>query len=98
MGTILAEETVISADPDVVSSSVGDGVMLLDLKQSRYYSLNAVGSLIWERLAEPSTVVQLTSAVLGEFEVEPQRCRADVESLVSKLHEAGLVHVHAGTA
>lgn len=88
---------MISADPEVVSSEVGDGAMLLDLRCSRYYSLNAVGSFIWQRIQNPLSFQNLSSAVLEEFEVEPDKCRADIESLIVKLHEAGLVNVDAGT-
>ena len=40
----------ISVKGDVVSRTVGDDMILLDLESGTYYTLNSVGAVIWKEL------------------------------------------------
>jgi hypothetical protein len=53
--------------------------------------LNEVGTLVWERLAQPATVEDLVASVESEFDVSPEPARRDVESFLSTLLERGVV-------
>jgi hypothetical protein len=85
--------TTVVADPDVFSCELAGGKALLDLRSSTYYSINSVGAFVWERLAAPITVSQLHSAMIDEFDVEPERCLADLKALVQQFAAAGLVRL-----
>jgi hypothetical protein len=56
-----------------------------------------MGSLVWDALARPSTVVELQAAVRGALArpdaVDPERLRADVTAFVAELERLGLVDV-----
>jgi hypothetical protein len=81
------------ANPDVVSSALGDGAALLDLKASVYYSLNAVGAYVWNALQSPTSLSSLVAAVSDQFDVEPARCEADLRSILGALADAKLVEI-----
>lgn len=89
-----SEDWTISADPDVVSCPLGTGAALLDLRSGTYFSLNAVGAFVWERLRQPARFDGLCSAVLSEFDVDAERCRADLSALIGQFQSAGLVIEH----
>ena len=87
------EGTVVQADKDVFSCELGGGQALLDLRSSTYYSINSVGSHVWELLQKPIAVGQIQASVVETFDVEPDRCRNDVMALIGQFADAGLIQV-----
>lgn len=77
-----------------VTCAVGGEAVLLHLDDGVYYSLNPVGACVWGLLEEPRTTDELVQRVLEEFEVEAERCRADVEELLAELTARSLVVRH----
>ena len=85
-------QTLVRPSPDQVSCDLKDQIAILNLKTGAYYGLDPVGAFVWKLIAErPSPVATLRDAVLGQFEVEPARCEADLLQLLEKLAEQGLI-------
>ena len=63
----------------------------MDLNTGVYYSLNMIGSLIWERLDGAITVSELVRLLTEEYDVTPERAMADVQLLMTDLLGEGLV-------
>jgi trimethylamine:corrinoid methyltransferase-like protein len=93
MGVDFAEDLLIRANGDVVFCELSGELALLDLQSNTYYGLNKVGARIWEMIQEPRSVSQLCEAVVEHYDVDPVRCRADVEALVRQLADARLVRL-----
>ena len=84
----------VSASKDAVACEFGNGLALLDMRSNIYYSLNSVGAYIWELIQEPKPIAEIRSAVLERYNVEPERCKADVDGLLKGLANAGLARLH----
>ncbi|MDX8477190.1 PqqD family protein [Mesorhizobium sp. VK24D] len=84
----------VVATGDAVACEFGDGLALLHLKSNIYYSLNGVGAYIWELIQEPRSILDIRSAMLARYDVDAERCNADVEGLLKGLIEAGLARLH----
>lgn len=84
----------VSATKDAVACEFGSGLALLDMRSNIYYSLNGVGAYIWELIQEPKPISEIQRAVLERYNVEPQRCKADVDGLLKGLAAAGLARLH----
>ncbi|CAN7198950.1 PqqD family protein [Mesorhizobium amorphae] len=84
----------MSATNDAVACEFGNGLALLNLKSNIYYSLNSVGAYIWDLIQEPRRIADIRSAVLTRYDVDPERCKADVDGLLKGLTEAGLARLH----
>lgn len=68
----------------------GEAVILaVDSKVLR--GLNAVGSRVWELIDGRRDVEQIVDVLVGEFAVERERARADVELFLRALADRGLV-------
>ena len=68
-----------------------DGPMvLLNLENEEYYGLDAVGTDIVKRLTDRSKAAAL-DALLVDYEVDPAVLRRDVDDLILKLVNAGLL-------
>lgn len=84
----------VVATGDAVACEFGNGLALLHLKSNIYYSLNGVGAYIWELIQEPRPILDVRSAVCMRYDVDAERCKADVEGLLKGLIEAGLARLH----
>lgn len=88
-----ASGQLIRAHPRVVSCELKGEMALLDLRSNTYYGLNKIGAYIWEIVQEPRSVSQICEALIERYEVDPERCRVDVETLVCQLADAKLVNL-----
>ena len=89
-----SEHDRVSASKDAVACEFGNGLALLDMRSNIYYSLNSVGAYIWELIQEPKPIAEIRGAVLERYNVEPERCKADVDGLLKGLADAGLARLH----
>jgi len=85
----------IRAADDIMASAFEAELVLLNLRDGVYYGLEGVASRIWSLIQRPSTVADIRDAIVAEYDVEPQRCEADLELLLEELVERGLAVVHA---
>ncbi|UVK43327.1 PqqD family protein [Mesorhizobium sp. AR07] len=90
----LADHDCVSATKDAVACEFGDGRALLNLKSNIYYSLNGVGAFIWDLIQEPKSILDIRGAVLARYNVDPERCKADVDALLKGLADNGLARLH----
>ena len=75
----------------VLSQKVGDEMVLLDLEGETYFGLDAVGTRAWELIESGIGADQLVRQMLGEYEVDEGRLRADLSHLISDLESHGLL-------
>jgi hypothetical protein len=81
---VIAGETIIVP----VSGRIGD--------LEAIYTLNLVGTRIWELLERPMTRAGLADAVEVAFDVTPDRARSDVDEFLEALGARGLVRIVEG--
>jgi len=84
----------VSATKDAVACEFGNGLALLNVKSNIYYSLNSVGAFIWDLIQEPRPILEIRDAVLARYNVDPERCKADVDGLLKGLADNGLARLH----
>lgn len=93
MANTLSDNALVRAREDVVSCALGDGVALLDLSTSTYYSLNPVGAHVWEAIKSPATILAIRRSIVETFDVSPAVCQTDLMVLLGQLHSAKLVEI-----
>ena len=77
-----------------VHSTVLDGEsVLLNLSSGRYYTLNVVGSIIWDLCSGQHSLQQIHSALCEKFDVSVQQAKDDVLDLIVHLEHEGLLHI-----
>jgi coenzyme PQQ synthesis protein D (PqqD) len=80
-------KTVFTRVADVTSTVLDDEAVLLNLANGVYYSLNPVGTAIWEQLTGSHTLAEILGTVCRQFEVTEEAARQDLVALVSKLRD-----------
>ena len=83
--------TPVTVAPDVLHQALGGETVLLNLANENYFGLDEVGTRIWEMLAVTSSLPDVVTRLLAEYDIAPAQLRDDVERLVNQLTEAALV-------
>ncbi len=87
----MTPEATITIPKYVLSESLNDETVVLDMSSGVYFGLSPVASRFWKLLGEGIPRPQIESALLAEFEVEPDTLRADLDSLLSDLERKKLI-------
>ncbi len=85
-----------SVPQDILVNVIEGQAVLLDLKSERYFGLDEVGTEMWKALTTSESLQSAYERLLAEYQVEPERLRADFEELLGKLVESGLLEVRGG--
>lgn len=87
----MLDRTILRPSPDVQGTSLEGETVLLDLSTGRYYTLNRLGSVIWEHCNGHSTISDIHVVLCDRFEVVPERALEDLVALVNQLVQEGLL-------
>lgn len=74
-----------------ISGRLHDEMVMMDLEQGKYFSLNPVATRIWELLEQPMTITELCNQLTEEYEVDSQACMEEVSEHIEELVRLGLV-------
>jgi hypothetical protein len=91
--TLFTESVKIVATQEQVSSELADEVVILNLTSGKYYGLNTVGASIWNLIQQPKTIAEIRMALLEEYDVTPEECERDLQSLLQELAENKLIEI-----
>ena len=95
---VLSPETYLVATSRQLSCELDADTVILHLDSGFYYGLNDVGASIWKLLQEPRRLSDLREAILAEYDVDGATCQRDLEAVLQRLTEAGLVEVRPEAA
>lgn len=75
----------------VVARTLDDETVLLNLHTEEYYSLDDVGSHIWQLVDGNRTVAQIVDAVVAEYAADHAQVTTDTCDLLDELAREGLI-------
>lgn len=75
-----------------VAAQVAEGeAVLLDIENGGYFSLNSVGSRIWELCDGTRTAAEIVSVICDEFDVAADVATADTGEILGELERERLI-------
>ena len=77
--------------PQVLSVVQDTDTALLDLRSERYFTLNEVGTRIWELLGEGTEFAVMVELLAEEYDAPSEAIAADARTLLTRLERSGLV-------
>ena len=89
-------QAVPQPNANVQGTTLDGETVLLDLSTGRYYTLNRVGSAIWERCTGHQSLRDLHATLCTRFEASPDRIADDLLALVTHLAHEGLLTLERG--
>jgi len=66
---------------------------MLSIENGEYYSLDSIGSLIWNFFDEPRTFQNLICNLLNNYDVNEKTCVSDTQTLLEELLDKGLLEI-----
>jgi hypothetical protein len=91
MSRVSLDTPISKATTEVIDRAVEDETLVIHLPSGNYFSLNAVGTQIWESIDGRRTVRELADLISADYDAEPERVQQDVLNLISDLVSEGLV-------
>ena len=67
--------------------------VLLNINSETYFGLDEIGTRMWQLLTTCESIRAAYKSLLLEYDVEPEKLYQDLESLIEKLVEHGLLEV-----
>lgn len=83
--------THILISPDVLFQDLDGEAVLLNLATEKYFSLDDVGTRMWQLMGKYGDIERTLAQLIAEYDVDPQTLRQDLNALIGKLVEAGLI-------
>jgi hypothetical protein len=83
-------DTLVHIPETVYTQEVGEETILLDTQGGRYFSLDPVGTRMWQLLREHEALRLIYETILNEYEVTPEQLETDLLALVAKMIDKGL--------
>jgi len=68
-------------------------MVMMDIDQGKYFSLNHSATAIWEHLEKPLTIEELCDVLSDEYAVDMAQCQKEVEEHLVEMVIKGLVLV-----
>ncbi|HEX9887724.1 MAG TPA: lasso peptide biosynthesis PqqD family chaperone [Longimicrobiales bacterium] len=87
------DDVFASRSPDQVFAELDGQVVMMSVRNGAYYSLDHMGSRIWDRIEEPVSVSTLCGEIVQEYDVTPEEARDDIVTFLRGLEAEGLVRL-----
>ena len=84
-------QAVPQPNPNVQGTTLDGETVLLDLSTGRYYTLNRIGTAMWEGCTAGQSLQNIHAALCARFEASAERIADDLLALVTQLGHEGLV-------
>ena len=81
----------VTLSPETLFQELEGEAILLNQQNEQYYSLDDVGTRMWQLLAEHGDVASVVQRLQEEYNVEEAILRQDLGTLIAKLADAGLL-------
>ena len=85
------DETILVANPNVVTQQINDGAILMDMASGECFELNRLGAEVWARLGKGESATELVANVAASYGVPAATVQSDVLALLEVLKQNGLL-------
>lgn len=91
MDTMIAKDTVIERNKQILTTTIEDRLVMMNIEKGNYLGMNAMGKKIWEMIEKPRTVESLCSDLLKQYDIDLEPCFTKVTCFLEQLDKAGLI-------
>lgn len=78
---------------DIDASDIDGDKVMMNLERGMYFSLNSVGSKIWDIIENPTTIDEIVKTLLNEYDITEEKCKEAVVSFLKGLEVNGLIEM-----
>lgn len=81
----------IVQNKEIDASDIDGDKVMMNLERGMYFSLNSVGSRIWDIIENPTTTDEIVKTLLNEYDITEEKCKEAVVSFLKGLEVNGLI-------
>ncbi len=70
---------------DILSKTVNDEEVIVNLNNGTYFGLNPTGTVIWNHLKKGSQRAEILEDLKRQFKINPEQLDADIDEFVTDL-------------
>jgi hypothetical protein len=89
----IADTTIISRSPSVITAEVDGEVVMMSIEQGQYFGLDDIGSDIWKRLDPPCAFADLINRLATDYDADRASIAADVRALLETMAKRDVVRL-----
>jgi hypothetical protein len=86
-------DSIVVAAENQISSNLAGEAVILELNAGMYYGLDPIATRVWSLIQKPTSVSELRDVLLGEYEVESDRCEQDLLVLLRQMADNRLIKI-----
>lgn len=86
-------ESIVYRAEGFTTAPIHDELMMLNVEQGSYYSLDPIAAEIWMILEQPARVADLVDRLQRRYAVTPEQCQADVLEFLAEMQKNGMILV-----
>ena len=90
---MLSSHTTLTKTDAFLETDVDDEIVLMNLQDGAFASLNETGCACWQLISEGATLATITSRLALQYDVDPQTCQAGVHAFIEQLVQNSIVRV-----
>ena len=91
MAKITQNSIIQRNDLRVVSTRLGDEMVMMDIEKGNYINLNQTALVIWDQLSSPTPVSKLITYLVDRFHLEDTHCCDETLSCLDEMSIQGLI-------
>jgi len=85
MKTIIVDSLVQRNDRNLIISELENDLVMMDMENGLYLSLNKTGRIIWEQIEKPVLVGDLIQQLVTRFSVDKKTCTTETIDFLNKI-------------
>jgi len=93
VNTPLTPGSVVSRTEGLMSTSLGEELVILNPANDDYVGLDEIGRRVWDLLVRPEPVQDLCLRLTREYRGDPRQISADILDFLNEMAAEGLVYV-----
>ena len=86
-------DTSVKRAEGFTTAPVRGDLMMLNVEQGAYYSLDSIAAEIWNMLEEPSTARDLAARLEPRYVVTREQCQQDVLGFLEEMLTSGMIQL-----
>ena len=85
--------TILARGEDYVFNEVDGELVMMNIEDGSYASINDTGKSIWGLIEEPKTVDEVLTALIVEYDIDRQTAETEVISFIKKLVKVKVITI-----
>lgn len=87
-------DTIVGQRCDIDVTDIDGEKAMMDLEKGKYFVLNNVGSSIWDIISVPSSIKEIITRLMEEYDVDTTICEQCTLEFLGRLNDAELITIH----